>query len=263
MAVLRGHVPADRFTIIANDWVRDPEMKLKARGLLVYIASHRIGYKLTVAQMVAECADGKDAVYGAIGELKTLGYLRAVRRRGDGGVLGEVDYELVDPTAGTGIEREDVGESATSGKSRSGETSSGSAKSGESASKKTTPKKTRDKNTIPADAGAARPKRGTRIDPDWLPSVEAADAMASKLGVTRAQLGAWTEEFRDHFTGTGRPMVDWLATWRNWMRREARGGVRPVRPIGGGRSNDPAMDVLQRELQRHREGDSSPLAVAR
>ena len=30
------------------------------------------------------------------------------------------------------------------------------------------------------------------------------------------------EEFCDYWRGNGRPMKDWLATWRNWMRKANR-----------------------------------------
>jgi hypothetical protein len=164
MAVYRGSLPQDRFTSIANDWVRDKRMKLKARGLLVYIASHKEGYRLTVAQMIAECADGRDAVYAAIKELKNLGDLRAVQGRGQGGLLTEVDYELCDPAESTESadpEPEPVGEStasgfSVSGESVSGESVSGSSVSGEPATKKnTSSKKNNAKKTTSSSAELA------------------------------------------------------------------------------------------------------------
>jgi hypothetical protein len=42
------------------------------------------------------------------------------------------------------------------------------------------------------------------------------------------EIDAETEKFRDYFTSTGATKVDWVATWRNWLRKaveyEARRG---------------------------------------
>jgi hypothetical protein len=179
MAVLRGHLPADRFTTIANEWARDRRMHLKARGLLVYIASHAQGYRLSVAQMVAECADGKAAVYAALTELRDLGYLQVMQGRDDRGRLAEVDYLLVDPAetaTAEGVDNpaeganpqvstasrksETGGKSAASRFSASSFSASGKPASGKSDTKKTSSKKTSDKNTTAADAAGAPPDGG-------------------------------------------------------------------------------------------------------
>lgn len=285
MAVYRGSLPQDRFVSIANDWARDPRMKLSQRGLLVYIASHKSGYKLTVAQMVNECADGRDAVYSALKGLRELGYLRMVKHRAGGkGRISEVDYELVDPAdeaddapgvVGEPTTSGNSGSGATSGFSRSGQAGSGLSGSGESASKKNnSSKKTNAQNTTPQPPGSqlavvagsagtdgkpsARTGRKPRtfMNEQWLPPVEAADKLAAELGVTRDQLGAWLPEFRDYWIGEGKSKADWVATWRNRMRERVNRGEHPGRPLvlsTTGRlvaSASPGLDVLRQERER-------------
>ena len=47
MSVERGALPTAGFTIVPNEWLRDPRISWKAKGLLAYIASHQEGYRLT------------------------------------------------------------------------------------------------------------------------------------------------------------------------------------------------------------------------
>lgn len=242
---------------IANDWVRDPRMKLAERGLLVYIASHKSGYKLTVVQMIAECANSRDAVYSALQGLRRLGYLRVIKHRAAKGHITEVDYELVDPTLTVADTGEDVGEteedttsgkpgsSTTSGKAGSGQAGSGLATSGKTAPKKTSTKKTSEKKTTTTElklldgGGSADPKTTrtrprSKIDPDWKPALDDVDKMATELGIHRDALWDWHLEFVDYWIGEGRTKADWLSTWRNWMRRANRDqAARPRRPAGG------------------------------
>lgn len=96
-----------------------------------------------------------------------------------------------------------------------------------------------------------RSKPKTYMTEDWLPPVDAADQMCAELGVNRNQLAVWLPEFRDYWIGLGKPMADWTATWRNRMRDLARRGEQMPGAAPGGRSNDPAMDVLRRDLAAH------------
>ncbi len=67
-------------------------------------------------------------------------------------------------------------------------------------------------------AGGSAPKRGTRIPEDWEPSPMDRGRMRVLL-FTDAEMDRETEKFIDHFTANGKPMKDWSAAWRNWMRR--------------------------------------------
>lgn len=113
MAVIRpGGLPGSGFTLVANSWVRDPGMTLKARGLLVYLLSHAEGYRCSNAQQQRDCADGRDSVTSAREELIRLGYLVAVQARAEGGRFAENDYVITEPDAGTGNPHVPPGERA-------------------------------------------------------------------------------------------------------------------------------------------------------
>jgi len=69
-----------------------------------------------------------------------------------------------------------------------------------------------------------------------------------------------TEAFCDHFRGHGKRMCDWIATWRNWIRRApefARGGrnQRSMAPVempyvSGERTPGPPVQLRDHPLFR-------------
>lgn len=61
------------------------------------------------------------------------------------------------------------------------------------------------------EIGAAK----RRLPPDWSPSEQHA-ALALSLGVDLEREKA---KFRDHFVAHGKPLADWDAAFRNWLRK--------------------------------------------
>ncbi len=68
-------------------------------------------------------------------------------------------------------------------------------------------------------------KRGTRLDPGWIPPAEAASMMADEYPTVDLELE--TAKFVDFWIakpGRDGCKLDWTATWRNWIRRAAGDG---------------------------------------
>lgn len=87
------------------------------------------------------------------------------------------------------------------------------------------------------DRGTAARKRATRIPDDFAVTDEMRTFVAEK-GWTHLDLEAITEEFVDYWTGVPASKgtkLDWLSTWRNWIRRKAEDApkVRHLRPAAG------------------------------
>ena len=97
MAVICTKPVTVRFVMIRNEWARDRRIGYKARGLLTSLHSHQDGYELSLAQIIRDSTDGKEAVRSGLAELEEAGYLRQVRGRANGGRWGETDYVLADP----------------------------------------------------------------------------------------------------------------------------------------------------------------------
>lgn len=68
----------------------------------------------------------------------------------------------------------------------------------------------------------------------------------AKEKVPSVDIDSETDEFLDHFRGNGKKHTDWIAAWRNWMRRSAKfaaqrqqGGRGNLRVVGGSRNEVP------------------------
>lgn len=88
----------DHYTQVPNGWMRDDRLTLKARGLLAQLMTHRPGWVVSVAALVRDNPEGRDAIAGAVRELEAYGYLkREDQEHGEGGKFGSVPYVLSDP----------------------------------------------------------------------------------------------------------------------------------------------------------------------
>ena len=102
MPIVRRKLTHDhRFTQIPNDWIRDPQVSLKARGLLALLLSHSEGWSVTVGSLARENRCGKDAIRGAVGELEARGYLVREQHRASGGEFSETYWFTSEPLSGS------------------------------------------------------------------------------------------------------------------------------------------------------------------
>ncbi|MGW2975665.1 hypothetical protein ACWDBO_55705 [Streptomyces mirabilis] len=97
--VRRGVMAADQFTQIANGLFRDSRISYRAKGVFGYISTHRNGWLVTIAALVALGPDGRDAVRAGLNELEKCGYLVRDRVRRPNGTLGEIVYSITDRPA--------------------------------------------------------------------------------------------------------------------------------------------------------------------
>jgi hypothetical protein len=75
-------------------------------------------------------------------------------------------------------------------------------------------------------------KRGARLSPDWVPT-EADRHFAKQLGWSDGQIDSESANFRDYWIakpGSGGVKLDWVATWRKWVRSSK---IKPVASITG------------------------------
>ena len=109
------------------------------------------------------------------------------------------------------------------------------------------------------------PPKGTRIADDWEPDEAGIVFATATLGSPQA---AWreVEKFRDYWRSVPGPRgvkLDWLATWRNWIRRSAETAAQRAPPVQQSRGvRGPSAADLLRELDAGRSinGGSDPFA---
>ncbi|MFE7764207.1 hypothetical protein [Streptomyces sp. NPDC057438] len=97
--VRRGVMAGDQFTQIANGLFRDSRLSFKAKGIFGYVSTHRDGWQVTLAHLVAVGSDGREAIRAGLKELERYGYLIRERLRRPNGTLGEVVYSITDRPA--------------------------------------------------------------------------------------------------------------------------------------------------------------------
>jgi hypothetical protein len=106
--------PSDHFTIVPNDFLRDPGLTGLEKALGAYIKSHAPGYRLTVTQMVAEFAETTHAIRKALRSLESKGHLTWRQARAEGGRYGQGDrrFRFKADSAATGSRLTACGDTA-------------------------------------------------------------------------------------------------------------------------------------------------------
>lgn len=94
--IRRVHRPADNFTIIANDAVRDDRLSWAARGILAYLLSHEQGWETSERDLADKSSAGRFAVRTALAELETHGYLSRTQTRDLSGKVSAAEYHVSD-----------------------------------------------------------------------------------------------------------------------------------------------------------------------
>lgn len=82
------------FSIVSNDILRDTNLSMKARFMLVYMLSLADSWEYSVAGLAKTIGCGKDAITSGIKELEEHGYLVRERVRDDKGRVQEMAYTI-------------------------------------------------------------------------------------------------------------------------------------------------------------------------
>lgn len=204
MPLIRGqHFFDDHFTQIPNDWLRDGNLSLKSRGLLGLLMSHKVGWSVSVASLVSQGLEGREAIRSAIKELEQHGYLERIQGHDEAGKF-EYTYITKTPNGEGGYENQQGGAENPS--------------TGNPSTANRPPKNTNLKNTK-NKKGA--PKGATRLPDDFEPNPDSWDVMVEHFPWVDVKLE--THKFRDYWASATRNAMkkDWQAAWRNWVRRAA------------------------------------------
>lgn len=70
-----------RFTVISDDTIRDPRLSYRATGVLAYLLSLPDQTEISGLRLAQSKPEGRDAVFAALKELETAGYLKRDRRQ--------------------------------------------------------------------------------------------------------------------------------------------------------------------------------------
>lgn len=84
MAIIRVDKRSN-YTVVDNTFIRDMNLSLKSKGLMLIMLSLPPEWDYSVAGLSAICKEGMTAIRGALKELEECGYLRRERRNSEKG----------------------------------------------------------------------------------------------------------------------------------------------------------------------------------
>ena len=82
------------YTTIDNNILKNKELSLKARGLLVTMLSLPDEWDYTVSGLCTILKDGKTSIQSALKELEKAGYLVRIQTKDSNGKFSSADYTL-------------------------------------------------------------------------------------------------------------------------------------------------------------------------
>lgn len=276
----------DNFTIIANEFARDPEVTPRAARLFIYLASHSTGWKLSVTATMNATGMGRGTVFKALNDLRALGYVKRYQAVDENDRFAGTEYQIFDlplpehqrddvaassdPRVPKSDTRDELGVSGeTAGNPRvpkSGIRENGIRKS--DTLKKNKPKEEQpqvDQEEHHAQGELALPVQTVADDfTEWWAAyprktakkaAERAYKAARRGGATRETLLAGVERSVRSWQVEGRPKdkYPYPATWLNqgrWEDEETTAQDVYERPV---RRQPTANDVAQQMIQRMRQ----------
>lgn len=193
------------YSSIPNAMASDTRMSIEARGLLALLMTMGEGWVFRSASLIKQCGCGREKYQRMIREIKDAGYLTIEPDRNDDGTLSH-NWTILD------------------GPPRAGKPASVNPPCGKPAPIRDN-NNIRDNNIRKRDTKVS-PKKGTRLPPDWVLCREWGE-WAIDEGFDATEIRREAETFRDYWIsvpGQKGVKLDWQATWRNWMRRNAKKG---------------------------------------
>ena len=82
------------YTVMSNHHLKNPELSLKAKGLLSMMLSFPDGWNYSERSLASICKEGVDAIHSAIKELESTGYMERHQLRGKGGRIVDTEYVI-------------------------------------------------------------------------------------------------------------------------------------------------------------------------
>lgn len=231
----------DQFTMVSNDFARDPSIPPRAKALFIYLSSHADGWRLSINAAAKATGMGRNTIYKALDDLRSAGYVTRTQMVDEAGLFAGVEYRIhaqqlpaeerdtdASPRVPKSGKRAELGVSDVSAGGdrfpKNGIPKNGIPKNG--TLKKNNIKKTNlQENQREEEAAvAATPpalSRGQFLPDGWEPPSD----VVEKMRAERPDLDLWQEhlKFCDYWhsaSGQNARKRDWVAAWRLWMRRQ-------------------------------------------
>ena len=210
MAILRNP-NKEKFTVVDNYALRDENLSLKARGLLVTMMSLPDNWHFSEVGLCAIIQkDGQSAIRSSLKELEQLGYLTRTRIRDNGGRVSNVVWTICDKPQ---LENPSVASPSVVNPNLENQPQLNTNRSS-----------TNKSNTDVLNTESICRKRPTRAFVP--PTVEEVQAYCYEISAS-IDPSAFVDYYAAQgwvYGKAGKQMKDWRAAVRNWNRREKQNG---------------------------------------
>lgn len=216
-----------KFTIISNEFARNPEVTPRAAKVYNYLMSNTEGWETSGDRVAKIIGMSPGAVLSALNDLEELGYLVRKRVHGDGGKFNGMEYHLY--AESSTIHQKTMNGETTDGQTTNGETTDG--KLGD-IRRQSFKKTNTQEDQCKGEGSGPGPKQGSRLPENWSPPQRVWDSMAEKF--PDIDIEDEHESFKEYWlskAGKDATKLDWSLTWQSWMRR-ANKWAQPRRQSG-------------------------------
>ena len=96
MAIIRhGPAPEDHYSLVSNELARDPSISLQAKGLYLYLRSHREGWSMSTERIGEALGIHRNTVSKYVQELEAAGFLVRDYSHSGKGTFDGMEYTIL------------------------------------------------------------------------------------------------------------------------------------------------------------------------
>ncbi|WP_444885023.1 hypothetical protein [Microbulbifer sp. PSTR4-B] len=232
--IRRSARPSSNYLVVANSVVCDRRISFAAGGLLLHLLSKPDHWEVSPSALAKEAQEGRGKIYKLLGELIEVGYCERITLRDEKGKIIGTDYEISDsPRSFEGgsdpfPDNPDTDNPDTDNPDTDNPDTDFRTQESKDTKKVTTLENNQREGeqrgaVAVCQEQAPRSKRGTRLPDDWQLTREFYDEAAKVRPEVIHQIYDIAASFGDYWksqSGKQGVRCDWLAVWRNWVRRE-------------------------------------------
>ena len=197
MAIIRhGPAPEDHYSLVSNELARDPSISLQAKGLYLYLRSHREGWSMSTQRIGEALGITRKTVAKYVQELERAGYLLREQSRPDSGEFGAMEYLILSAPLGKNTDNGNLPPTVFTG--------SGNF---------TQHKKT---NSYKKTSSLKKTKTPA-LSNDWKPTADQWSKLKEKH--VGKDIDSELEKFRDWHIEKKSQYKDWNRAFDNWLKR--------------------------------------------
>ena len=201
MAVIRhGPAPEDHYSMVSNELARDPNISLQAKGIYLYLRSHREGWAMSTERIGEALGVHRNTVGKYVTELADAGYLIKDQAKDEFGKFAGSDYVLMSSP---------VAQKSGNGQPCTNSRAAGFTGSGDIVQHKKT-------NSF-KKTNVSKKTKTPALSNDWKPTGEHWQKLKEKH--EGKDIDSELEKFRDWHIAKKSQYKDWNRAFDNWLKR--------------------------------------------